>query len=263
MSEIDPFASSGGGVKLSNGAWVPKTHSLASSPAAPTSPTAAPTAPTAPAAGPTTAKEALTSAPPATPTTAAGAFQTALLGKLTAPPPTAQSAELQPALAANRLSEQRGFERDRAMLAERSAAQGFDNGGGFETGLLGLAQNRAQREGAFEGQAVADLGRRQAAELMAALSLTGGMLGESDRLALQDKLGSGQLDLQRLLGLGGLENQRLGITTQGALGRDELGLRRELGLGQLDLGRAGLGLQAGLGQANLNQQGLLALLQGL
>lgn len=221
------------------------------------------TAPQAPQ-GPQSAQQVLTQTPQAgAPPTVAGAFQQSLLTKLSQPVASMDSPELQPALAANRLAEQRGMERNRAMLAERAAATGTNMSGGFETGLMGLAQDRAAREGQFAGQAVADLGRRQSAEIMQALGLTGGMLGQQDQLALQDKLA--QLDAN-------LRQQ--GINSQTSLGQGDLALREKLGMGNLNLGLLGmlqggqqfqqnLGAQMGIAGANLNQNALLGLLGGL
>lgn len=53
------------------------------------------------------------------PTSVAGAFQQALVNRLAPAPVSAQSPEVAPAIAANRAAEQRGFERNRAMTAER------------------------------------------------------------------------------------------------------------------------------------------------
>jgi hypothetical protein len=241
--------------------------------AVPQTPTPAPTAPgtTAPApTGPQNAQQALTGTPSQAPTTVAGAFQTALMNKLGSGPVDRNNPELAPALAANRLAEQRAMERNRGLLAERASAQGLDASGGFETGLLGLAQERAGREGQFEGQAVADLARRQSQEIMQALGLTGGLLGQQDQLgfgreelALRDKLAQLQAQLSRE-----------GLSQQGQLGNRDLDIRSQLGTGQLNLGLLGLlqngqqfgqnlGFQSGLASANLNQNALLSLLNGL
>src|SRR5690606_6471204 len=111
----DPFAAMGGGVKLANGGWVPKDN-----PAAQAQLAQQPQTPAAPAPGvapgqPQTAQQAVTGQATVgqTPqagqqTNVAGAFQQALINKLAPQPVTAQSASVAPALAANRLAEQRG-----------------------------------------------------------------------------------------------------------------------------------------------------------
>jgi hypothetical protein len=215
--------------------WVPPDHPQAwKAPATPAA-GAGPATPAAAAGGtpaPQTAGQALTGAAtvggqPAqgAPATAAGAFQQALLNRLAPEQATAQSAELQPALNANRLAEQRGMERNRAMLAERAAANGTNNSGGFETGLMSLAQDRAGREGQYEAGAVSDLNdKNRSAQLMMA-QLAGGMLQNNDAQGLQ-----------RYIADQGNQTSRMGIESQTALGRGDLGLRGELGRGQLNLG---------------------------
>jgi hypothetical protein len=255
--------------------WVPPGHPHAWTPPATPAAGAAPATPGAPAATggtptPTTAIGALTGqaavgGQPAqgSQATAAGAFQQALLNRLAPEQATAQSAELQPALKANRLAEQRGMERDRAMLAERAAANGTSNSGGFETGLAGLAQARSGREGQYEADAVTGLDdkNRQSQQIMA--QLAGGMLSQAD-----------QQELQRYLGNQANDTSRLGITTQGSLGQGDLALRGRLGEGQLNLGllqalmgneqfgQSEAGTNARFG-AGLNQQALLSMLGGL
>ena len=184
-------------------------------------------------------------------TNVAGAFQQALLNKLNPAAVNAQNPEIQGAIRTNRLAEQRGMERERAMLAERAAAQGMDASGGFESQLLGLAQNRAAREAGFEGQQVADLGRRQSQEVMAALGLGGQMLSDQDRMNLQ-RYG---IDTDAAL-------RREGYGMQGSLGNRELDIRDKLGSGNLNMGLLGLllnnqqfgqNLGAQLGMFNANQ----------
>lgn len=194
--------------------------------------------------------------------TVPGAFQQALLNRLAPAPVTADHASIQPALAANKLGEQRGFERNRAMLAERAGAQGLDQNA-FNSQLTGLAEGRAGREAAFAGQQVADLQGRQDRDAMSALALAGG--------GLQGMAG---LDQQRQLAELSAQLTREGQAQQGALGGRELDLRGELGRGQLNLGLLGallsnqqfgqqLGANMGMFGANLNQQALLSLLNGL
>lgn len=296
----DPFVSIGGGVKV-NGGWVPYWHESAQAQTqaqAPTprpivtpsenaaQPAAAPaqTPATAPApapaqapaqtpapapaqAQPSIAQQTLTTTPvQGPPATVASAFQQALLRRLTAAPPTADSAEIAPALQANRLAEQRGQERNRALLAERAAKGGYDSSGAFDSQLMGLEEGRAAREAAYEADAIRGLGNRQAEELLAALALSGGMLGQNDALDLQ-RYGidtsaglqrSGQ-DLQRYgidtsagLQRGSQDLQRYGIDTSAGLERSGQDIQRH-GIDQdAALRREGLGMQAGLGGRELD-----------
>jgi hypothetical protein len=219
---------------------------------------------------PQTAQQAITSAAPVggqtqpgAPTTVAGSFQQALVNRLAGPRMTAASPEVQPAIQANQLSEQRGFDRNRAMLAERNAAQGFSGSGGNESMIRGLAQDRAGRESTFAGNAVMDANKMKESQITSLLGLTGGMLGNIDNQQLQ-RYG---MDLDAQL-------RREGVGASTGLGRDDLALREKLGMGNLNLGLAGL-LQGGqqFGQslasnnaqfsAGLNQQALLQMLGGL
>jgi hypothetical protein len=198
-----------------------------------------------------------------TPATVAGSFQQALLNKLNTRPTTAQSPEVQPAIQANQLANQRAFERDRAMLAERNAAQGLSMSGGNESMIRGLSQDRALREGQFAGQAVADANRIKSAEILAALGLGGNLLQGIDQRELQ-RYG---IDTDAAL-------RREGLGATSALGQGDLALRDKLGTGNLNLGLLGL-LQGGdqFGQslssqnaqfgAGLNQQAILSILGAL
>jgi hypothetical protein len=220
------------------------------------------TAPGAPEA-PQNAQQALTQAPQSgAPTTVSGAFQQALLGQLNQGPVTAASPQVAPAIQANQLAEQRGYDRNRALLAERNAAQGLSMSGGNESMIRGLQQDRSLRESQFAGNAVMDANKVQAQQVMAALGLTGGLLGDQDRLAMQKYIA----DLNATL-------SREGLSTQSALGGRELDIRDKLGSGNLNLGLLGLlqggeqfgqnlGANLGMFSANMNQNALLSLLGG-
>lgn len=197
------------------------------------------------------------------PATVAGSFQQALLNNLAPAPVTAADPSIAPAIQANQLGEQRSFERQRAMDAEKMAAQGFNNSGGADTHLLGLEQDRGAREGQFAANAIqGQTDKNRDAQLMMA-QLAGGLLQGNDAQNLQ-RYGIDQ-DAQV---------RREGLATQGALGQGDLTLRGELGRGQLNLGLAGLlqngqqfGQQLGANNAQftagLNQNALLGLLNGL
>lgn len=259
--DTDPFAAMGGGVQLPGGGWVPKTHALAQTAGA-TTPTVAPTAPTSASSALQGTATAGATIAPGTPTTAAQAFQQALVNRLTAGPVSAQSPEISGVIAANRGAEQRGFERNRALAAERAAATGLDPNA-ISSQLMGLASERAGRESQFAGNATMQLAQQRAQELTSALALGGSMLSEQDRLALQQELANLQAQISRE-----------GMALQGQLGTGDLSLRRELGSGQLNLGLLNallgnqqfgqnLGAQLGMFNANLNQSALANLLGGL
>jgi hypothetical protein len=272
----DPFASLGGGT-YHNGGWLPPGMAI---PGAPPTPPKPPEAGTAPAgstgvtpAGP--AQTALTAPTPQGPqNTVTGAFQQALMSQMSQGPITAQDPTLKPAIQANQLAEQRGAERSRGLLAEMAAREGFSDSGAFDSQALGIEQNRAQREGAFEGGLVADRAKQQQQRTLQLLALTGGMLSDQDRMALQQQLAQLQNQTQRY----GIDTdaslRREGLGAQTSLGGRELDIRDKLGSGQLNLGLLSallndqqfgqnLGAQLGMFGANLNQSALLSLIGGL
>lgn len=234
-----------------------------SAPAAP-----APSGPTGPTL-PQTAGQAVTGAVPAgnqvqqgQQTNVAGAFQQALVNRLAPGPLNAQSPEVAPALQANRLAEQRGAERQRAQLAQSAAYNGTQGVGG-DARLLGIEQDRAQREGQFAGNMMHQAGRQRQQDITAALALGGQMLTDQDKMKLQKELAD--LDAQL---------RREGLSMQGSLGSQDIGLRRELGHGNLNLGLLSamlqnqqfgqnLGFQADSFGAQLDQNAILGLLNGL
>lgn len=269
---VDPFAAMGGGVFV-NGGWAPKNNANAIRAYGGTPETTANAAPVpGPIQGPNaprtqTASQAVTqnATVGATPqqgsqTNVAGAYQQAMVNKLAPAPVNAQNPAVKQSIDANRLAGQRGFERDRNMLAERAAAGGYDGSGAFDSQLLGLAQNRTAREGAYEGQALGQLQRDQDNQIMAALGMGGQMLGQQ-----------GSLDLQRY----GIDTdaalRREGLGSQSALGGRELDIRDRLGTGNLNLGLLGLlqggdqfgqslGAQLGMFNANRSSQDMLGIL---
>lgn len=189
------------------------------------------------------------------PTTVAGAFQQALVNQLAPAPVNAQAPEIAPAITANRGAEQRAMERGRAQLAEQAASQGLDQNA-FGSQLRGLNAESAQRQGQFEGQAVQQLGRDRMQQIQSALALSGSLMGDQDRMALQRELAQLQAQLTRE-----------GLSAQTGLGQADISTRRDLGFGQLNLGllNALLGNQQfgqGLASSNalatqqLNQQAL-------
>jgi hypothetical protein len=218
-------------VRFADGQVLPRNHPAfaakmaAAGPAAPAAP--ATPAPAAPVAGAPIA--------PAAPDTNS-AFKDALMKLLTPGEVSADSPSLKPALDANHLAEQRSFESNRNMLAERAAANGTNGSGGFETGLTGLAEDRAQREGQFAGDAVTHAKDQQTASLLAALGIGGNFnAANADRAQKGDQFGK-SLEEQRRAADIDAEMKRLGISSQTDLGNKDLSLRDKLGSGQLNLG---------------------------
>lgn len=192
------------------------------------------------------------------PTTVAQSFQQQLINRLNPGPVSASDPSVAPAIEANKLAEQRNMESGRNLLAERAAKGGY--GGNFETGLTGLAQDRAAREGQFAGQAVQHASDLQNQNILAALGLSSNLL-----------TGNANRDQASELAHMGDATQRYGIDTQGNLGAQDIALRGELGRNANNLSLLGLlqnndqfgrslaqnGAQFGAG---LDQQGLLSLL---
>lgn len=151
-----------------------------------------------------------------------------LLGRSTTPQAT--DPDIAKPIAANRLSEQRSFDRDRQMLAERAHAQGTDASGGFETDLQGLTESRAGREGQFEGQLYADKSTQRIAELNQIISIYGNQLDAQTKnqialeiAHLQAAAQSADLNLRSTLGQGGLDLQKLALTLSNAQANNRLG----------------------------------------
>lgn len=187
--------------------------------------------------------------PQGQPTTVGQSFQQMLINRLNPTAVSASSPEVAPAIQANKLMEQRALERNRGLLASRAAQQGYSGGGAFDTQLLGLAQDRAQREGQFAGNAVQRANEIQNQNATNALGTVNALLNA--QMAN--------------------DTQLHGIDTQANLGLQDIGLRRELGTNANNLSLLGLLLNndqfgRSLGQqgaqfgASLDQSGLLGLL---
>lgn len=199
------------------------------------------------------------------PTTVASVFQQALVNKLGQNPGdvSAQSPEIKGAVDANKLALQRGAERDRAQLAVSSANDGTSASGGMNSQLQGINAHRAEAEGQYAGNAVAQLAQQRSNQIMQALAMGGQLLSEEERTGLQRELA--QLDAQL---------RREGLNVQSTLGQGDLDLRSRLGEGGLNLNllqtllanqQSGNQLSANLGMFNASQgqQALLSLLGGL
>jgi hypothetical protein len=263
-------------VKLANGQMVPRDHpiflaALAAAQAAAAPAAGAPVSGNGGAAAPittagqvtgTTANVGATAAQGA-PTTVAQSYQQALVNRLNPTPVGTSSPEVAPAIEANKLAEQRGMERNRAMLAERAAANGQNLSGGFETNLMGLAQDRAGREGQFNGAAVQHANDLQNENMTNATSQIGNLLtGNANRDQNASQFGQD------------LNLRQQALDQSGQLGNSDIALRGRLGDGQLNLGLLQSLLQNNqFGQSlaqngaqfgsSLDQNAILALLGGL
>lgn len=186
-----------------------------------------------------------------TPTTVAQAFQQALINQLAPAPATTENPEIQGQLAAQRGVEQRSRERDRAQLAELAGSRGLDQNA-FGSQLRGINAESAQREGAYAGDTVGQLGRELRGTQAAQTGLAGNMLQYQDSAALQRELANLQAELTRQ-----------GYTTQQGIASADTALRDKLGTGQLNLNTLiallnnqqfgqGLGAQIGMFEAGQN-----------
>ncbi len=194
-----------------------------------------------------------TAEPP--PETVNSAYERELKKLLDGPSPdeAAKGAENSPEALAARAARQRNMERTRAQIAEENAVGGGDlSNPGLEQANRGLSQ----QAGEADAQMVAGIAtqrmqaRRQ--DLMAGLQMAGAKgdaesaralqkelalldnslkerLGQMDANVrnrgydVQERLGQGDLDLRRLLGMAGLSNDRYGIDTRRESDLDRLG----------------------------------------
>ena len=284
----DPFAAMGGGV-LVNGGWVPKNHPLAQQAGQTEGPITAPPLTQAPAtsvpeAKPTAAIGATSTTPAQNPqqpaTTIQGAYQNALLKQLNTNP-VVNSVQEDPALAAQsgafRQAAARSEQRQRNAAAERAAATGTLESGGFDATVQQIGNDRAFAESQNDAQLLGGARQQRMNELYQALALGGNQLNEDEKNQIQLQLM--ELEKQQNAATNALAGRELdirqsGIDSQTRLGQGDLDLRGYLGKGQLGLGllstllndrqvNTGQGIQLGLGQAGLNQQALLGLLGGL
>lgn len=93
--------------------------------------------------------------------------------------------------------QQRAAERERNAIAERMAASGQANSGAMDSRLLGAEQQRGENEASFAGELAVREMERQRDEIMQALQIGASMMTEEDRLALTEKLGLINAELQR------------------------------------------------------------------
>lgn len=119
-----------------------------------------------------------------------------IMGRINQGPVNADDPIIANQVNAFRRQKQRQFDRDRAMLAERRAAQGLSGSGAFESGLEGLAQTRGEEESSFGAGLLGQAQQARAQEIMQALTLGANYLSEQDRNALQAELANLQAGLQ-------------------------------------------------------------------
>lgn len=140
--------------------------------------------------------------------------------------------------AAFQRANQRDASRRRAEAAERAAARGTLNAGGFDVDVERISSEQGQKEAAFESQLAAQELQNQRNQIMRALELGAGRLSDTERNELAQRLA--QLDAA--LRLKGLDLQAQGINQNNQQFYDSLGAN------------------IGLNQAKLNQSAILALI---
>lgn len=148
---------------------------------------------------------------------------------------------------ANEVITQRDADRDRAQLAERAGAQGWLSGGGFNSAVGKLNEQRGEQNQQFSATLAGQRFQQREAQLNQAISMA--------RAVGQDDVAM-QLENQKLI----LAQEALDLQRQ--LGFADIGLRSELGHGQLDLGYGNLGLGYGQLQNQMNQSAVYAALGG-
>lgn len=128
-----------------------------------------------------------------------------------------------PEAAAHRLSSQRAYERNRALVAERNAAQGFSASGAAESDIMRLAQGRGESEAAFMGELAGQKleANRRRLEQGIQFALSQGQFIEAQRL--EERLAQLDAAIRR-------EQIKAALATSNA----DRSLQRELGL--LDVG---------------------------
>lgn len=205
------------------------------------------------------------------------AMREILMGRLkTAQEPVSTDTPgLKELIAARHLQSQRGAERERQVVAERMAALGLRDSGAFNTKVLGLEQDRSERDSAAVAEILGRELESKRAEVMQLLNLAASMGDTEAARTLQTRLAAIDAQLRQIQIAEGARQFNVGTaegarqfnvgTAEGArrfnedLGfrrsslADELALRRSTFLD--DLGYRLLALQLGA-----NQQAGLAFL---
>lgn len=134
---------------------------------------------------------------------------------------------------ANRFTADRTADRARAAMAQRASVNGTATGGGLDTGIGRILSDQGAQEQGFEAE-LTDQFRNQ----------------NLDRMGRALQLGTG------------LFSQEQEQALRAALTREGYGLQRELGLKDLDFRRDALGQQGALSMAQLDQNAMMAFLNG-
>ena len=93
--------------------------------------------------------------------------------------------------------QQRGADRMRNAIAERMAASGQANSGAMDSQLLAAEQQAGEASASFAGELGVRALEQQRDELMQALQIGAGLMTEEQRLAITEKLGLINANLQQ------------------------------------------------------------------
>ena len=118
------------------------------------------------------------------------------------------------AVAAYDTQQQRNMERERNAIAERMGASGQGNSGAMDSRILGAEQARGESTANFAGQLAVRQLEQQRDEIMQALQMGANLMTEEQRIALTEKLGLINANLQQQ----GITNQQNQWTSE--FGRD-------------------------------------------
>lgn len=185
-----------------------------------------------------------------------------ILNILSQPSPTAQDAQLQPAISAYNAAQNRATARQVAQNAEAFGASGLESSGARLAADQGVIEQQGLNEGAFAANAVLSELESRRQRAMQALSMASAINDQDLSRRLQEQLAQLNAAIQRE-----------SLAQTGRLGDADIALREKLGMGNLNLGVLGLAQQGrqfndSLGfnlaqlEATLNNQALVNLLYG-
>jgi len=123
--------------------------------------------------------------------------------------PSADDPEIAATLNAARLAGQRGYERDRADVAEQLSASGMSDSGAVGSALAGLRANRAATDQQVAASTFTDAANRRISELQDTLKLAGDQMNE-------DQTRQVQLQIAKLQDATSRANAQLSADTQRA-----------------------------------------------
>jgi hypothetical protein len=103
-------------------------------------------------------------------------------------PVSTQSPGIKELLAARQLQSQRGSERSRAAFAERMHAQGLGNSGAFDTGVLGIEQDRGESDSMATAEILGGELSAKRQELMQLLQMAASLGDSESTRTLQQQL---------------------------------------------------------------------------